>query len=230
MPVDENIRYIMSFIGGGFAVAVGNWVHSNRAAQKQEELAHLRDQLKFLYGPVSYFTRKNEQLFALSMKIHGAYGAEFIDKKWGTDPVTQERVKEQAAVTVDLSNAYIEQVVENNKKVIAILEANWHLVDSEDISDFSQFQLDCTRLATEVHGKMRRKTPDAIYQALGEISFMWPELITLVADKVEAKRSCIDDLLRPWRKSCYEKWRTCGRTFNRFRSRPPLVKPDETRD
>ena len=198
MCVDEIIRYVMSFIGGGFAVAVGNWLHSSRAIQKQEELAHLRHQLKFLYGPVSYFTRKNEQLFALSTTIHGAYGTEFINKKWSTDPVTQERVKEKATVTIDLANTYIQQVVENNKKVITLLEANWHLLDSEDISEFSKFQVDCTRLATEVHGKMRLTTPDAVYHALGEISFMRPALITLVANKVEAKRSRISDLLRPW--------------------------------
>ena len=199
---EELIRYVMSFIGGGFAVAVVNWLHSSSAARKQGELAQLREQLKCLYGPISYFTRSNEALFVLNEKIHDAYGSEFIAKDWSDDPLTRERVKEGATTTIDLANSYVNQAVENNKRILALLESNWHLVDQEDLPEFIQFRVDCTRMATEMYGKMRLKTPDAVYQALGEISYMRPALIGRVAEKVAAKQDRIDQLLLPrWRRS-----------------------------
>lgn len=198
MTTEEIIRYVMSFLGGGFAVAIGNWLHAGRAIQIQQELSALREELKYLYGPLSYITRTNEQLFAMNRTIHGVYGAEFIDKKWSKHPLTQERVHEKAEATLDLANAYIDQVVENNKRALEILEQHWHLADLDDIDVFSQFKLDCIRLATEVHANMGRKTPDAVYRALGEISYMRPALIERVAQKVETKQFRIEVLLRPW--------------------------------
>lgn len=193
----------MSFIGGGFAVAVGNWLHAGRASQKQQEIVQLRDQLKYLYGPLSYITRKNEQLFALSRAVQGVYGTEFIDKEWSADPDTQQRVQEEATATLDLANAYIQQVVENNKKVLEIMEANWHFADLDDIVVFTEFQVDCIRFATEVHGNLRGRTHQVVYRALGNISYMRPALINRIAEKVEIKQEKIGDLLRPWWRSLW---------------------------
>lgn len=203
MTTEEIIRYVMSFLGGGFAVAVGNWLHAGRAIQLQQELSALREELKYLYGPLSYITRTNEQLFSVNRTIHGVYGAEFIDKKWSNDPLAEKRVHEKAEATLELANAYIDQVVENNKRALEILEQHWHFADLDDIDDFSQFKLDCIRLATEVRENMGRKTPDSVYRALGEISYMRPALIERVAQKVEAKQLRIEVLLRPWWKALW---------------------------
>ena len=196
MIPEEIFRYIASFIGGGFAVAVGNWLHASRAKRKETELSQLMDQLKYLYGPVSFFTHRNQSLFDLSDSIHKAYGKEFIDKKWSQEPLAQDRIREQAMATLDLSNTYIEQVVENNKKLLAILQANWHFVDLQDVDEFMRFQIDSIRLETEVRDEERPDTPLAIYRALGEISFMRPTLIQLVSERVSQKNNRIATLMK----------------------------------
>lgn len=198
MAVDEIMRYVFSFLGGGFLATLGNWLHSNRVEQKRQELTQLRDQLKVLYGPAHFFTHWNKQLFELVAAIHGAYDAEFIDKEWSGEPATREQVQKSTENTLALGNAYVHQVVENNKKLLAIIQENWHLVDSEDIQDFSEFQVDCTRFATEVSGDRYTLARQVIHGTLGEISFMRPALIKRVAAKVAAKQSRIEDLLRPW--------------------------------
>lgn len=84
-----------------------------------------------------------------------------------------------------------------------ILETNWHLADLEDIVIFSQFQVDCVRHQEEVREKAPMRTPDAIYESLGAISYMRPEFMSRVKDKVKLKQARITALLTPW-------WKVCG--------------------
>jgi len=199
----EIVRYIMSFLGGGFAVAVGNWLYSAWSSRKQQEIDYLRDQLRSLYGPLFFFTSQNERLFEINKKIHDAYKIEFIDTSWSSDQLTRQRVKERAEATIVLANDYITRAVRNNDRVMQVLETHWHLADPEDILIFSQFQVDCVRLHEEVSEKVPIRTPDAIYDSLGDISYMRPEFITRVRDKVKLKQARIANLIKHW-------WRLCG--------------------
>ena len=76
-----------------------------------------------------------------------------------------------------------------------VLEKGWHLADTEDIEELSQFQVDYTRFKTEVEGKL--KTPYAIYKAVGDVSYMRPSMIELVKKKVGSKRRrCVNLCVR----------------------------------
>ncbi len=196
MTPEQVIQYLMSFLGGGFAVAVGNWVNSSLGAQRQREIDYLKAQLQSLYGPLSFFTQQNEKLFALCGAFSAAYTAEFVGKNWSQDERTQAAVRADADTTIDLSNQYIHRVVENNSRVMEILEKGWHFADSEDIEELSQFQVDFTRFKTEVEGKL--KTPYAIYKAIGDVSYMRPSAIELVKRKVCIKEQRLRELMRPW--------------------------------
>ena len=110
----------MSFLGGGFAVAAGNWFYSAWLSRRQRELDHVRDQLKSLYGPLYFFTCQNEKLFEINKKIHDGYQIEFVDKNWSSDQLTRQRLKEQAETTIALGNDYIARAVKNNDRVIQV--------------------------------------------------------------------------------------------------------------
>jgi hypothetical protein len=196
MTLEQFVQYLMSFLGGGFAVAVGNWVNSSIGARRQREIDHLKGQLQSLYGPLSFFTQQNEKLFALCGAFNAAYTAEFAAKNWAQDERTQATVRADAGTTIDLSNQYIKRVVENNNRVMEILEKGWYLADGEDIEELSQFQVDFTRFKTEVEGKL--KTPFAIYKAVGDVSYMRPSMIELVKRKVRVKEERVRELMRPW--------------------------------
>jgi hypothetical protein len=193
MTSDEIIRYAMSFLGGGVVVAVGNWVHASISARRQREVVHLTTQLENLYGPLAYFAQQNQQLFNLCKKLDAAYKSEFIDKSWSDDAHTHAAVKADAEATIELSNAYIEQVTKNNERVMEVLEKAWHLVDVEDVNDFAQFQVDFTRFRIEVKGS--RKTPFAIYQAVGSISYMRQSMIDRIGAQVLTKSARLRKLL-----------------------------------
>ena len=192
----EFVQYIMSFLGGGFAVAAGNWVNSAAAARKQREVDHLKGQLQALYGPLFFFTEQNEKLFALCGKFNDAYTAEFVSKSWGKNEHTQASVRKDAETTIEISNQYIRRVVANNERVMEVLEKGWHLIDAEDIEEFAQFQVDFTRFKTEVDGTL--KPPYAIYRAVGDVSYMRPSMIELVKKNAQAKQARLRELLRPW--------------------------------
>ncbi len=198
MATEEIVRYAMSFFGGGFVVAVGNWFFSAWSFRKAQEINQLRDQLQSLYGPLFFFTSQNEKLFEINNKIHDAYKNEFIDKNWSPDQLTRQRVKGQAEATIAIANDYIARAVRNNDRVMQIMEAQWHLLDPDDILIFSQFQVDYVRLQEELRDKAQMRTPDAIYDSLGAISYMRPEFISRVKGQFESKRARLAELLRPW--------------------------------
>lgn len=198
MTTEEILRYVMSFLGGGVVVAVGNWVHATRSAQRQNELDRLREQLASLYGPCFFFTCQNEKMLCLSASIQKAYSTSFEGKSWSDDPSTQATLRKEMTDTVDLANEYVLRVDKNNARVMELLERNWHLVDSEDVPIFSHFQVDYTRSQTEIHGRMRSRMPPSILAQVGNISFMRPEMIERVRSKVEAKQAQIAGLLNPW--------------------------------
>lgn|SRR3989338_972733 len=196
MNSEEIIRYVMSFLGGGFAVAAGNWVHSSLSSTRQREGEYLMAQLQTLYGPLHFFTRQNEQLFELCRKFDAAYTTEFVSKNWSQDQQTQAAVKKDADTTIELSNEYMHRVVANNERVMEILEKGWHLIDSDDVEEFASFQVDFTRFKTEVDGSL--KPPYSIYKAVGSISYMRPTMIERAEEKVHAKEARLRELRKPW--------------------------------
>lgn len=185
MTLEFVIQYIMSFLGGGFVAAVGNWVHSSVSARRQREIDRLKEQLQSLYGPLSFFVHQNENLLALIGKFDSAYTAEIAQQNWSRDDMTQASVRADADTTIQIYNKYAGLVIKNNKRVMEILEKGWHLIDSEDIDEFAQFQVDFARREIEFDEKL--KTPYIIYEVVGHISFIRPSMIDLVKKKVRAK-------------------------------------------
>lgn len=196
MTTEQSIHYFMSFLGGGFAVAVGNWVNSSIGARRQREIDRLKDQLQSLYGPLSFFAQQNEKLFALCGAFHDAYTTEIAQKKWSEDERTQASVRADADTTIQLSNQYIGRVIENNGRIMEVLEKGWHLADGDDIEEFAQFQVDFTRFKIEMEGTL--KTPFRIYKAVGEVSYMRQPMIELIKQKVHAKENRLRELMRSW--------------------------------
>lgn len=196
MTTEQFIQYLMSFLGGGFVVAVGNWVNSAVATRKQREVEYLKAQLQALYGPLFFFTKQNEKLLVLCRSFSDAYIKEFESKDWSEDSHTQASVMKDAETTIEVSNQYIRRVVVNNERVMEVLEKGWYLIDANDIEEFAQFQVDFTRFKTEVDGTL--KTPYSIYRAIGEISYMRPSMIECVKQKNQAKETRVRDLTSPW--------------------------------
>ena len=161
MTLEFVIQYIMSFLGGGFVAAVGNWVHSSVSARRQREIDRLKEQLQSLYGPLSFFVHQNENLLALIGKFDSAYTAEIAQQNWSRDDMTQASVRADADTTIQIYNKYAGLVIKNNKRVMEILEKGWHLIDSEDIDEFAQFQVDFARREIEFDEKL--KTPYIIW-------------------------------------------------------------------
>lgn len=195
MTLEEAFRYIASLVGGGLAVAIGNWVHSNRSARRERAINYLEAQLRLLYGPLSYFTKQNEELFQMCNKVQDAHG-EYFTGKWSDHEDTQKHLGEMSNATTDLNNAYIERVLKNNDCVMAVLEANWHLVDPDDMDTFSRFQVDYTRFVVEVKPGNQSKVPLSIVMKLGPISYMRPEFISRVNSSFQEKQTELENLRR----------------------------------
>ncbi len=110
MKVEEIIRLIISFLGGGLVIGILAWVRTNRAERIGRRVAFLRDRIEHLYAPLHFFATQNRSFFELNDKLHQAYTEEFIDKKWSNNRATQENISKQADATLELTNEYIKLV------------------------------------------------------------------------------------------------------------------------
>jgi hypothetical protein len=196
MTTEEIIRLIFSFLGGGLVSGILNWIRVSRSEKKDRRIKDLNDQIRNLYGPLYFFTSQNEKCFKLNDSILKAYHTEYVEEKYSQDDHTQHNLLKKTTLTLDLANAYVGLVTQNNEKIIEILKSNYSYIDPEDIDIFQQFVVDYNRLKTERDESGRLQTPLEIYQHVGEISFMRTEFIKQVSAKFISKKNKIDSLNR----------------------------------
>ena len=196
MTAEEIIRLIFSFLGGGLVAGILNWIRVARSEKKDRRIKELNDQIRNLYGPLYFFTSQNDKCFKLNDSILKAYRTEYVEEKYSQDEHTQQNLRKQTTLTLDIANTYVGLATQNNEKIIEILKSNYSYIDPEDVDIFQQFVVDYNRLKTERDESGRLKTPLEIYQHVGEISFMRPEFIKRVSAKFISKKDEIDSLNR----------------------------------
>ena len=190
------VSLIVSFLGGGIVSALINWVRAERADKKERRIRFLDDQIRKLYGPLYYFVSQSEKLFELNKRFHDAYTKEYVEKKYSIEEYTRKILEEETKETLDIANKYIAIVENNNLRVKEILNNNYSLIDPDDIELFLLFYEDHIRLVSERDEEGRIKTPLRIYQQIGHIAFLRPEVIERVKKKFLNKKKELEDLLK----------------------------------
>ena len=64
---------------------------------------------------------QNERLLNINNRIYQAYKEEYINKEYSQEVLTQNRLCASAGVTINIANKYIEEIEENNKKIIELV-------------------------------------------------------------------------------------------------------------
>lgn len=190
----ETLNLIFSFFGGGVVVAIFDWIRINKAEKISRRLSESNNQIQHLYGPLYFFTSQNEKCFELNDSILKAYRKEYIEVEFSRDYSTQENLRQERTLTLDIANAYVSLVTQNNEKIIEIIRDNYSYIDPEDADIFQQFVVDYTRLKTERDESGTLKIPLEIYEHVGEICFMRPDFMQRVKTKFTAKKKEIESL------------------------------------
>ncbi len=195
MTYFNTVSLIVSFLGGGIISAVINLIRANRADKKEREIKFLDEQIRKLYGPLYYLTSQSEKLFQLNKEFHEAYNQEYCGQKWSQDQHTQEILKEETTITIETANRYVRMVEINNDKMKEILDSHYSLLDPDDIETMMVFFEHYTRLSIEKDIDGRITTPFRIYQQVGDISFLRPEVIKKINTKFFCKKKKLEILL-----------------------------------
>jgi hypothetical protein len=196
MSIEDIVRLIFSFLGGGLVAGLLNWLRTARSERTSRRIEFVRSQLQELYGPLQFFTSCNAQLLGLSHKLNEAYKQEYIGKQWSQEYNTRERVSQRETQTIEIANQYAEQAVQNNKRILEILTAHYDLIEPADLEVCAQFIVHYTRLKTEIDEAGRLKTPDEIYRHLGGISLMPEQFIQVVDTRFTEKKTELEKILR----------------------------------
>ena len=196
------MTFLMALLGSGAGVAIVTALFQIWATMRQGELQIIQNQLSALYGPLYYFTCLNKALFDLYKDYHKAYDKEFKDTNIA--PESMESFKKEATALLDEANSYINtEVMQNNAKIIKLLEKNWHLIDLDDVDIFSRFQIDMARMKRSEGQSVR--TTISLKEHLGNVSFMRPNMIERVEAKWRLKRTRVEQLTKGTNIFC----RTC---------------------
>ncbi len=194
--IEDAIRLIVSFLGGGLVAALIASLNARQVERKRQRIDFVRAQLQELYGPLQFFTSCNAQLFKLTDDLNTAYTAEYVNVQFSEQYNAQERASQRALQTIDLSNKYVRQVVENDARILEILTKHYSLIDPDDAEVFAQFIVHYTRYKTEIDESGRLRTPLEVYHHLGKISFMRPEFIEAVDSRFKRKQAELKRLMR----------------------------------
>lgn len=187
------MTFLMALLGSGVGVAIVTALFQIWTTMRQGELQIIQNQLSGLYGPLYYFTCLNKALFDLYNDYHKAYGKEFKDTNIA--PESMESFKGEATALLDEANSYINtEVMQNNAKILELLEKNWHLIDLDDVEIYSRFQIDMARLKRSEGQSFR--TAISLREHLGDVSFMRPNMIERVEAKWRLKRNRVEQLTK----------------------------------
>jgi hypothetical protein len=176
----EELRTIITFLGGGILGAAIHYVSLFRSEKEKRHSTYVHEQLNRLYGPLYFLSSQNEKLFDLNKCIMEGYEQHFIQQKWSSDPRTRESLRNESKSVISLANEYIYIVKENNLKIIEVLRNNYDLIATEDMSVIQDFVLDCIRMNKEVEEERLKEIPYEIYMHVGNISYLKPEFIALI--------------------------------------------------
>jgi hypothetical protein len=157
------LDFVPALIGFS-AVAVGWWV-THRSAVRAREVEALREQLRSLYGPLHFLTSQNGELWKLHEKVDAARAKFFEGRKGDLAPESIEAFSKAHLKTIDLKNTYAQRGIENNKRIMELLEKNWHLIDAGDVGAMAEFQVDYIRYSVE----SRENTADIPLNVLMEL-------------------------------------------------------------
>jgi hypothetical protein len=173
-------NWFSAAIGAGLFVSIINWFRENRREKRERHVSILREQIQNLYGPIYYLVTQNKTLFQAYATIHKAADEEYSGKRWA--PFAQKSISKEIENTFEIANKYIEQVQNNNEKIMNILNTNIHYAEVEDYENFSPFIKDYFRLQIEtgflkMENKMdekdnKQKLPMPVALKLPEISFL----------------------------------------------------------
>jgi hypothetical protein len=187
----DPLTTIITFLGGG---VIGAGIHYASTARSHRQIRHssyIHEQLDRLYGPLYFFTNQNEELLKLSRTILEKHAEYFDGSQWSPEPQTQATLRNESLRTIELSNAYADQVVENNGEILSLLRENYAYADQEDIELFTQFAIDAIRMNKEVKEKRLESIPLNIYKEVGSISFSRPDFLARVKGQFEDKQKIL---------------------------------------
>jgi hypothetical protein len=148
MTTEETIRLVFSFLGGGFVVGLMDWMRAARAERASRAAAYLSEQLRVLYGPLFYFCSENASICKVTGAIDIAYKKEYIDVQYAES--ARDSISKEAMQTIELNNRYVALMVENNNRMVEILNQNYGLIDPDDMEAFQEFRTHAMRYKIEM--------------------------------------------------------------------------------
>lgn len=185
--MDEIVKVIISFLGGGVIAGLISWARIARSERENRKSEYIKSQVNNLYGPLYFFTSQNVQLLALNRNLMTAYDIEYIDKNWSLDPQTRKNLNEETSATINIANSYVKNIVDNNEKIVELLQKNSEYIDPEDNEIFHRVVIDNIRLNVETKESGELITPFMVYKSVGKISYLREDFKDIVMSKFLVK-------------------------------------------
>jgi hypothetical protein len=191
VTTDDWIRAILSNGAVGALVgALALWRLNETLATKARRADYLREQIKNLYGPVTFLLEAGERSFDTHNKVAAGYEEYFRTR------YAHERYSEEMGQVLATQNHYGGLAVQTNREAAQVLKEHWGWLDAEDTTEVSTFLTYVERQRVERDDGMT--LPVAFYTELKKslpapvvFNAEWPARFR---KKLKAKQ---EELLRP---------------------------------
>ena len=133
---------IASAFGGGWAMHLFDAWRSAAEHKISRRADYLEKQLLCLCGPIAFILGQNKSLMEFARRARDAYRDEFEIPQFSQEAATQKSVHDQAMSTIETTNAFVKQVMDNNDLIAKKLFEYYAYVDIADAPLFQDFMFE----------------------------------------------------------------------------------------
>lgn len=160
MTNEEWVKVILS--NGAIGALVGAtalWLFNKTLAQKARKADFVREQIKNLYGPVTFLLEKGERAFEVHNKLMAGY-EEYFKTRYG------EHYSGETTLVIGIANEFGELAKDGAREAAGILKDSWGWLDADDGDAVRDFLTYFDRLKIEFDSDGKARLPFEFYHSL----------------------------------------------------------------
>ncbi len=155
----------------------------------KSEKTYLKDQVHYVYGPISFILRRQAQLWEIAKEIRTTEYKYFGNgEQFSKEPQTQKSIKEDLDATLTKATEIEIEAVSLNGKIIEILQSRYSYVDDDDRDIIDAFLNNHDKYQLLVISE--KKLPDQISLRMSKIQVIMPEFTNKINQKLIEKNKC----------------------------------------
>lgn len=164
------LQLLITFLGGGMVAIIIQVIFGFFQRKNERYFNFLKEQISLVYAPLYFLIIQNEIIQVVVEEFCKAINKE----KNGHEDKMDINFKDSDIISE--INGYINEIVDNNKKIKTLLDNYSYLLDFSDLKILEIFLNNFIRLMHDTNGKLGASNKEKFHMGKTNISLIDPEL------------------------------------------------------